>query len=74
MLNRLDDNLVVKVADFGLTKDVYETDYYRLEDKSKALPIRWMSIEAIQFSVFTTRSDVVGVYYCFCYFAVHSSF
>ena len=56
---------MVKVADFGLTKDVYESDYYKLDDKKAALPIRWMSIEVIQYSIFTTKSDVVGtkIYY-----------
>ena len=56
---RLDSNLVVKVSDFGLTRDVYNQDYYRIEDKSRGLPIRWMSIESIIESIFTIQTDVV---------------
>ena len=39
---------------------MYEKDHYTMINVNKVLPIRWMSIEAIQFSVFTTQSDVVG--------------
>ncbi len=57
---RLDDKLTVKVSDFGLTRDVYSKDYYRVEDKTRGLPIRWMSLESIQQSVFSIQSDVVS--------------
>jgi len=53
----IDIKLCVKIADFGLSKDVYSKDYYRLGEKS-LLPIRWMPPEAIVFSKFTTQSDV----------------
>ena len=55
--NRLDENLLIKVADFGLTKDIYEKDYQRVTDKNKEFPIKWMSLEAIQYGTFTTQSD-----------------
>ena len=59
---RLDDNLMVKVSDFGLAKDVHDTDYYKVEDTSTtALPIRWMSIESIQNGIFTAQSDMVSI-------------
>ena len=61
-LFRLDSDLVLKVSDFGLTRDVYDKDYYRIEDKSRGLPIRWMSIESIKESIFTTHSDVVRIF------------
>ena len=53
----IDSQLHVKIADFGLSKDVYSKDYYRLGEKS-LLPIRWMPPEAIVFSKFTTQSDM----------------
>ena len=40
-----DNELVVKVADFGMAKDVYQTDYYK--KRGGILPIRWMAPEAI---------------------------
>ena len=53
----VDTNFVVKIADFGLSQDIYATDYYRLGD-SALLPIRWMPPEAIMHAKFTTQSDV----------------
>ena len=50
-------NLSVKIADFGLSQDIYSTDYYRLGD-SALLPIRWMPPEAIVQGKFTLHSDV----------------
>ena len=58
---RLDESLIVKVSDFGLSRDVYEKNYYTVENTNRCLPVRWMSIEAIQFSTFTTESDVVSI-------------
>lgn len=51
-------NKVVKIADFGLTRYVYETrGIYDVQNKRR-LPLKWMSIEAIYDGVFTTQSDV----------------
>ena len=30
-MHRIDSNGVIKVADFGLTEDMYSTNYYRRE-------------------------------------------
>lgn len=43
--------------DFGMTRDIYETDYYRKGGKG-LLPVRWMSPESLKDGVFTTMSDV----------------
>ena len=43
--------------DFGMTRDIYETDYYRKGGKG-LLPVRWMSPESLKDGVFTTNSDV----------------
>ena len=53
----INEKLLVKIADFGLSKDVYSRDYYRLEERS-LLPIRWMPPEAILFCKFSTQSDI----------------
>ena len=31
-LFRVDTSLIIKIADFGLAKDVYTTEYYRAEN------------------------------------------
>ncbi|KAK3777664.1 hypothetical protein RRG08_021775 [Elysia crispata] len=51
------DGLTVKVSDFGLSRDIYSSDYYRVQSKS-LLPVRWMPPEAILYGKFTTDSDV----------------
>ena len=42
----VDDGLVVKVADFGMSRDVYEVNYYKR--LGGMLPLRWMAPEAIR--------------------------
>ncbi|XP_013380746.1 inactive tyrosine-protein kinase transmembrane receptor ROR1 [Lingula anatina] len=51
------DNLTVKISDFGLSRDVYSSDYYRLQSKA-LLPVRWMAPESILYGKFTVESDV----------------
>lgn len=53
----MDDNLTVKIGDFGMTRDVYETDYYRKGGKG-LLPVRWMAPESLKDGLFTNESDV----------------
>ncbi|XP_023931649.1 hepatocyte growth factor receptor [Lingula anatina] len=54
----LDDQLRAKVADFGLTRDVYTTEYYSSRDKQAKLPVKWMAPESMERNVYTFRSDV----------------
>lgn len=51
------EEFTVKIGDFGMTRDIYETDYYRKGGKG-LLPVRWMSPESLKDGVFTTHSDV----------------
>lgn len=53
----ISDDLTVKVGDFGMTRDIYETDYYRKGNKG-LLPIRWMAPESLKDGVFSSQSDV----------------
>ncbi|CAF0942255.1 unnamed protein product [Adineta steineri] len=50
-------NHTCKVGDFGLTRDIYETDYYRRGGRS-FLPIRWMAPESLRDGRFDTVSDI----------------
>ena len=54
----LDAKLNVKIADFGLARDVYERDYYRSENKKNKLPIRWMAPESITKGFYSSMTDV----------------
>lgn len=51
------EDMIVKIGDFGMTRDIYETDYYRKGTKG-LLPVRWMSPESLKDGVFTSSSDV----------------
>ncbi|XP_061729617.1 fibroblast growth factor receptor homolog 1-like isoform X2 [Cydia pomonella] len=48
---------VLKVADFGLARDVRDSDYYRKRTAGK-LPVRWMAPESLCHNYYTTKSDV----------------
>ncbi|XP_022111394.1 tyrosine kinase receptor Cad96Ca-like [Acanthaster planci] len=51
------DDLVCKVSDFGLARDVMNTRIYQRESQGP-LPMRWMALESILNDVYTTESDV----------------
>ena len=55
---RVDKFLSIKIADFGLAKDVYSTEYYRV-DKHTTLPVKWMSLESLLDGYFDEKTDVV---------------
>ena len=57
---RLDDGMRIKVADFGLSRDVYERDYYSCHSRRSRLPVKWMAIESLEKGIFTSKSDVVS--------------
>ncbi|XP_046460767.1 insulin-like peptide receptor isoform X3 [Daphnia pulex] len=50
-------DMTVKIGDFGLTRDIYETDYYRKGGKG-LLPVRWMAPESLRDGVYTSQCDV----------------
>merc|ERR1719158_678185 len=47
----------VKLADFGMTRPMFESDYYRFSRRGM-LPVRWMSPESLADGIFTPMSDV----------------
>jgi len=56
----VDGEFLVKIADFGLSKDVYMKEYYHLNENSTTpLPIKWMALESLKNNgEFTSKSDV----------------
>ena len=59
--HRIDINMVIKVADFGLSESVGTKRYFR-QDKDAAikLPIKWLAPESMEDYVFSEKSDVVN--------------
>ncbi|XP_006626687.2 muscle, skeletal receptor tyrosine-protein kinase [Lepisosteus oculatus] len=51
------ENMIVKIADFGLSRNIYSADYYKANEND-AIPIRWMPPESIFYNRYTTESDV----------------
>lgn len=51
------DGLIVKISDFGMARDVYTHDYYKIGG-SRMLPVRWMSPESVKYGCFTNESDI----------------
>uniref|UniRef100_A0A2K5JHG2 receptor protein-tyrosine kinase n=1 Tax=Colobus angolensis palliatus TaxID=336983 RepID=A0A2K5JHG2_COLAP len=51
------EHMVVKIADFGLSRNIYSADYYKANEND-AIPIRWMPPESIFYNRYTTESDV----------------
>lgn len=53
----INDDMVVKIADFGLSHKIYLQDYYK-GDEHDAIPVRWMPLESILYNKYTLESDV----------------
>ncbi|XP_077982551.1 uncharacterized protein LOC144437483 [Glandiceps talaboti] len=48
---------LVKIGDFGMTRPLYDSDYYRFE-RNGMLPVRWMAPESLIDGLFTCKSDI----------------
>ncbi|XP_019849967.1 PREDICTED: disintegrin and metalloproteinase domain-containing protein 28-like [Amphimedon queenslandica] len=62
----IDDNGIIKVADFGLSEDIYTCNYFRqlkCSDNNSGsstvkLPVKWMALESLHDGLFSEKSDV----------------
>ena len=68
----MDVNGVIKVADFGLSEDIYTSTYYRQRktDTTAKLPMRWMPPESITDGIFTEKSDIVSANAAGCFIII----
>ncbi|XP_050053861.1 fibroblast growth factor receptor 4-like isoform X1 [Aphis gossypii] len=51
------EDFVMKIADFGLARDIQNQEYYRKTTDGR-LPVKWMAPEALFHRVYTNQSDV----------------
>lgn len=48
---------VIKISDFGLSRDVYEGDTYLKKSRGR-VPVKWMALESLEDEIYTSKSDV----------------
>lgn len=53
----VDGDGVVKVADFGLSRDLLDRNYYKSKVKTQ-LPLKWMPPESIKYGKYNEKTDV----------------
>lgn len=53
----LTEDQVVKIADFGLARDIEEKATYR-KTTNTPIPIKWMAIESLTHKIYSIKSDV----------------
>ncbi|KAL9983803.1 hypothetical protein ACROYT_G006033 [Oculina patagonica] len=51
------EDFVIKIADFGLSRNLGNTDYYRRTTHGR-LPVKWLAIEALFDQQYTVKTDV----------------
>ena len=57
--------MTIKVGDFGLARQLYSKDYYKLQHRAK-VPIKWMPLESIHDGIFNEKTDVVCLIQYLC--------
>ncbi|XP_077861847.1 tyrosine-protein kinase receptor Tie-1-like [Saccoglossus kowalevskii] len=53
----LDNNMMCKISDFGLARDISSTEVY-VKETAGRLPLRWMALESLNYSSYNLKSDV----------------
>lgn len=57
---RVSGSYLVKLADFGMSKDVYTTIYHKEGARDTPKPVKWMAIESIREGRYDFSTEVVG--------------
>ena len=60
MIYRVGDDLNIKVADFGLAREVHIKEYYRQQSSTK-IPVRWIAPETLHDRISNEKTDVVSL-------------
>jgi len=53
----VNEELVIKISDFGLARDIQNQDYYRKNTDGRQ-PIKWMAPETLLFGLYTKQSNM----------------
>lgn len=53
----LDSQFHVVVSDFGLSRQVYSSNYYRQRRVAK-MPVKWMALESLVDRIYTSKTDI----------------
>ena len=63
---RIDSHFLIKIADFGLSEDIYRRNYFRQGTTGEVvkLPVKWMAPESLSDGHFSEKSDVVCMGMC----------
>ena len=64
---------MIKVGDFGLSRDIYIENYHRMTKTNKC-PVKWMPPEMIRDGISTENSDIVSLSSFFMCSATSSSY
>jgi len=54
----VDSDMILKLSDFGLSRDMKDSDPYYMQGVEDRLPVRWIAVESITDREFTVMSDV----------------
>ena len=62
----MDDEFSVKIADFGLTRDIYANDYYKQSSVTGKVPVKWMPPESLHDKISNEKTDIVSQMSVYC--------
>ena len=54
--------MTVRVSDFGLARDINMKGYYKIQNSSIQLPLKWMALESLATGQFSLKSDIVSIH------------